>query len=182
MGDPAALRRIGHPHPDRARSAQGWRRFVVRTRADAARLVRALRAPRVPRSGPPPPAGMLVGRVRVRRLMDAPDPRDGTRVLVDEAWPRGVEREGAPVDAWMPEAAPSRPLRAAYGAVPGVHRGFRRAYLAELRGGAKADVVARLRRVLRDGPLTLLTGVRDLPNAAAVVLAHAVTHGRTPKS
>src|SRR5688572_20063102 len=43
VGDAAALRRIGAPHPDRERSKAGWRRARVRTHADAARLVQALR-------------------------------------------------------------------------------------------------------------------------------------------
>jgi uncharacterized protein YeaO (DUF488 family) len=65
--------------------------------------------------------------------------------------------------------------------VSGIHRGFRRHYLAELRGGAAAALVSRLRSLHRKGGVTLLTGVRDLPHCAAIVLAHAVTHGRTPK-
>jgi uncharacterized protein YeaO (DUF488 family) len=184
-GSPAAMRRLGTPHPDRARSAEGWRRFVVRTNADAARLVHALRTPREKSTGEPRAArapAFVVGRVSVRRLVDPRREEDGVRVFVDESWPRGVRREDADVDAWMPDVAPSRAIRAAFGPVPAYERGFRRAYLAELKGGAKAESVSRLRHLLKNGALTLLTGVRDVAGSHARVLADAVTHGRTPRA
>ena len=31
--------------------------------------------------------------VRVRRIYDEPTPGDGTRVLVDRVWPRGLDRK-----------------------------------------------------------------------------------------
>ncbi len=185
VGDAPSLRRLGVPHPEAALSRQGWRRFRVRTHADGARLVHALRPPRDKATGEVAPrraAPFVVGRVRVRRLTDPPAPEDGARVLVDERWPAGVRREDCRVDAWMPEAAPSRVLRAAYGAVPAQQRGFRRAYLAELTGGPKAAVVSRLRHLARQGPLTLLTDVREVQGSHARVLAAAVTRGRTPRA
>lgn|GEM_PF-3463918 len=182
VGDPAAMRRFGDPHPDRTLSARGWRQAVVRNQADGARVVDVLR----PQAGPSllrPRAhgGLTVGTVRVRYLLDAGGPEDGTRVFVDVAWPKDIAKGKVRLDQWMPQVAPSTTLRAAYGMVSGIHRGFRRHYLAELRGGAAASLVSRLRALNRQGGVTLLTGVRDLPHCAAIVLAHAVTHGRTPK-
>jgi uncharacterized protein YeaO (DUF488 family) len=34
--------------------------------------------------------------VRVRRVYDEPEPDDGTRVLVDRVWPRGLTKDKAP--------------------------------------------------------------------------------------
>ncbi len=182
-GNPSALRRLGSPHPDRTRSAAGWRRVVVRTHADAARAVHAPRSPRGEEGDAPRPqtTGLLVRRVRVRRLGAPPSPDDGTRVFVDPSWPHGVRREESRVDLWLPAVAPSTPVREAFGVVPVGRRGFRRAYLAELRGGPRAELVARLRRILRQGPLTLLTALREVEHSAAVVLADVVSRGRTPK-
>lgn len=34
----------------------------------------------------------MAADVRVRRVYDEPSPEDGTRVLVDRVWPRGLGR------------------------------------------------------------------------------------------
>ena len=189
VGNPAALRSLGSPHPDAARSAAGWRRVLVRTQADAARVVNALRAPLTKSTGQaagprrkwaPEGDAVLVGRIRVRRLEDPPQDADGARVLVDAEWPKDMPRDAVPLLAWMPEAAPSPLVRRAYGPVPSRDAKFRRAYLAELRGSSKAEAVSRLRHLARAGPLTLLTAVRDVAHSAAWVLARAVSQPRTP--
>jgi len=36
--------------------------------------------------------------VRARRVYDDPTPADGTRVLVDRIWPRGLARSAARID------------------------------------------------------------------------------------
>jgi uncharacterized protein YeaO (DUF488 family) len=184
-GSERGLRNLGVPHPDPARSARGWRRMEVRTHRDGDVVVTTLRAPRdkatnvetavVTRRTRAPG-----GSVTVRRADAPPRPEDGTRVLVDAAWPAGLDREGAAVAEWMPGAAPSAPLRRAYGVAPARQRGFRRRYLAELRGSAKAEEVSRLRAIARKGPLTLLTTVREIEVSAAFVLADAVSRVHTP--
>lgn len=184
VGDAVALRRIGTSHPDPARSAAGWRRSEVRTRRDAAVALHALERRGVPdprlrgrealREGP-------VGVVRVRRVDEPKREGDGTRVLVDAVWPKGLPKDGGAIDEWMPGVAPSAALHKAFGPAPARTRGFRRAYLAELRGGAKAEDVSRLRTHLRRGALTLVTVVRDVDLSAATVLAAAVARAKTPR-
>ena len=39
--------------------------------------------------------------VRVRRVYDEPEPDDGTRVLVDRIWPRGLSKDKARLDQWF---------------------------------------------------------------------------------
>jgi uncharacterized protein YeaO (DUF488 family) len=39
--------------------------------------------------------------VRVRRVYDEPEPYDGTRVLVDRIWPRGLTKDKAQLDQWF---------------------------------------------------------------------------------
>src|SRR5690242_4368686 len=55
------------------------------------------------------PAGALL--VGLKRAYEKADERDGTRVLVDRLWPRGVSKDTARLDAWMKELAPSDELR-----------------------------------------------------------------------
>jgi uncharacterized protein YeaO (DUF488 family) len=50
---------------------------------------------------------MSVYRVRAARVYDAPDPDDGTRVLADRLWPRGLSKDKARVDLWLKAIAPS---------------------------------------------------------------------------
>ena len=49
--------------------------------------------------------------VRLKRVYDNAVPEDGTRVLVDRLWPRGLSREAAKVDLWLKDVAPSDKLR-----------------------------------------------------------------------
>ena len=49
--------------------------------------------------------------VRVRRVYDGPEPDDGTRVLVDRVWPRGLTKDKARLDQWFKQVAPSTQLR-----------------------------------------------------------------------
>lgn len=188
VSDERVLRRVGMPHPDRERSAAGWRLLRVRTHRDASRVVSALKAPRVKSTGEERGARrlllrteLLVGSVHVRRLEDAPRPDDGARIFVDVAWPHGFDQARARIDDWMPEVAPGPKVREAFGPAPGRTRGFRRAYLQELKGSSKASYVSRLRRLANEGPLTLVTAIRDVALSHAAILVQAITKGRTPR-
>lgn len=52
--------------------------------------------------------------VHVRRIYEAPAQADGTRVLVDRIWPRGMTKEKAHLDEWCRQVAPSTALRKWY--------------------------------------------------------------------
>lgn len=39
--------------------------------------------------------GTASGRIRVRRIYEPPATDDGTRILVDRLWPRGMSKERA---------------------------------------------------------------------------------------
>ena len=69
--------------------------------------------------------------VRMRRVYDDPSLADGTRVLVDRIWPRGLAKATARIDEWARVVAPSTELRRWYGHDPGKFDQFRRRYEAE---------------------------------------------------
>ena len=46
--------------------------------------------------------------IRIKRVYEKAAPGDGTRVLVDRLWPRGLTKRQAAVDTWLRELAPSR--------------------------------------------------------------------------
>lgn len=116
-------------------------------------------------------------QVRLRRVYDDPSPDDGVRVLVDRVWPRGISKSAARLDEWLKDVAPSTELRGWYGHRPERFTEFRRRYLAELADPDRAAALERIRTLLRQGPVTLLTATKDIEHSQAAVLADLVRSG-----
>jgi len=93
---------------------------------------------------------------------------DGTRILVDRLWPRGIAKDKARIDLWLKEIAPSQALRKRFHGKPDEWDAFRAAYAAELENAEAA--VNELRDRLRNGPVTLLYAARDERRNNAVAL------------
>jgi uncharacterized protein YeaO (DUF488 family) len=110
------------------------------------------------------------GKVRLRRVYEAPDPDDGVRVLVDRLWPRGLSKDEARVDEWPKSVTPSTELRRWYHGPDGEYEEFRRRYEAELADPAAAEALSRLRALAAEGPLTLLTAAKEPDRSHAAVL------------
>jgi uncharacterized protein YeaO (DUF488 family) len=110
-------------------------------------------------------------RIHVRQAYAAVDADDGTRVLVDRLWPRGLTKSDAHIDDWAKDVAPSPELRVWFHHEPARFAEFRRRYLDELGTPASLAALERLRAIADRGPLTLLTATRDLEHSQAVVLA-----------
>ncbi len=108
--------------------------------------------------------------VQLKRAYDAPEASDGTRVLVDRLWPRGLSKERARIDLWLKDIAPSAGLRQWYGHAPERWEEFRRRYLAELREEPAREALERLRGLARQGPVTLVVGARDSEHSDGAVL------------
>ena len=43
----------------------------------------------------------MAADVRIKRIYEPTSPEDGTRLLVDRVWPRGVTREAAALPMWI---------------------------------------------------------------------------------
>jgi uncharacterized protein YeaO (DUF488 family) len=110
-------------------------------------------------------------KVQVRRVYDDPAPGDGTRVLVDRIWPRGMTKEKASLDDWCKQVAPSTELRKWYGHDPGRFEEFSRRYREELTEPERAEALAHLRGLAQAGTLTLLTASKAADISEAAVLA-----------
>ena len=114
---------------------------------------------------------MAGGKVRVRRVYEEPERADGTRVLVDRIWPRGLTKAKAALDEWCKEIAPSTELRKWYSHDPERFEEFGRRYQAELKDPRRAEALAHLRGLAKDRQLTLLTATRQPEISEAAVLA-----------
>lgn len=118
-----------------------------------------------------------VGRsvdVRVRRIYDPVESDDGTRVLVDRLWPRGLKRDAVALDDWCKQVAPSSELRAWYRHAPERFEEFSRRYEAELEEPERAAALAKLVESSRKGRLTLLTATKAVEISQAAVLARVI--------
>lgn len=114
--------------------------------------------------------------IRIRRVYDDPQPDDGTRVLVDRIWPRGLRKDAAHLDDWAKDVAPSSELRTWYGHDPAKFGEFRDLYTTELAQGRPQAALGRLRTLAAEGPVTLLTATKDIGISQAAVLAQLLQH------
>jgi uncharacterized protein YeaO (DUF488 family) len=106
----------------------------------------------------------------LKRIYEPLDASDGTRILVDRLWPRGIARDKARIDLWLKEVAPSDALRKRFHGKPDDWDAFRAAYFAELEAAAVQAAVQNLLEHLRKGPVTLLYAARDQRRNNAVAL------------
>jgi uncharacterized protein YeaO (DUF488 family) len=110
-------------------------------------------------------------KVQVRRIYDTHLTGDGTRVLVDRVWPRGLTKTKADLDEWCKQVAPSTELRRWYSHDPARFDEFARRYHTELEQPERSDALAHLRDLAKDRTLTLLTATKQPEISEAEVLA-----------
>ena len=102
---------------------------------------------------------IAAGNVRLKRAYERPSTDDGTRILIDRLWPRGVPRKAAALDLWMKDIAPSSELRTWFGHDLARWQEFRRRYVDEIR--RNAVLFGELRALARQGPITLVYSAHD---------------------
>lgn len=123
-------------------------------------------------------ARIKAANIKLKRAYEPPSPDDGTRILVDRLWPRGVAKADAALDLWTKELAPSTELRQWFGHDPARWAEFQVRYAGEVR--QHADELERIRTLAREGPVTLVYAARDEQHNEAVVLRNLVL-GRKPR-
>jgi uncharacterized protein YeaO (DUF488 family) len=107
--------------------------------------------------------------IQIKRVYAPPDKADGTRVLVDRLWPRGLRKDRAALTLWLKEIAPSPALREWFGHDPARWAEFNQRYRAELAGSE--GPVSRLADLSKLGRLTLLYAAHDPAHNHALILA-----------
>src|SRR5215469_2554898 len=113
------------------------------------------------------------GEIRLKRAYASPELGDGTRILVDRLWPRGIKKANAAIDHWFKDIAPNAELRRWFGHRPERWPEFRRRYLAELQ--ERPELIEEIRKATRAGPVTLVYAARDEAHNDAVVLKELLT-------
>jgi uncharacterized protein YeaO (DUF488 family) len=108
--------------------------------------------------------------VALKRAYDEPAASDGTRVLVERLWPRGLSKERAHIDLWLKDVAPSTELRQWFHHDPQKFPEFRRRYETELKSETAQEALTKLREIAKQGQLTLVFAAHDAEYSNAVVL------------
>ena len=114
---------------------------------------------------------MFRGNFRVintKRVYEAVSSTDGTRLLVERLWPRGVKKTSLKINGWPKDVAPSTELRQWFGHDPAKWDEFRRRYFAELR--ARPDVWRPIIEAAHHGTVTLIYSSHDTKHNNAVAL------------
>lgn len=106
--------------------------------------------------------------LRLKRAYEPADDQDGTRILVDRLWPRGVSKAKAALDDWMKQIAPTTELREWFGHDPARWGEFQHRYRAELAEHA-ADL-HHIRELAAKGVVTLVYSAHDTAHNDAIVL------------
>jgi len=112
--------------------------------------------------------GDIQGTFRVKRIYEPPADNDGFRVLVDRLWPRGMPKEGAAVDLWLKDVAPSTELRKEFNHRPERFAEFTDHYRLEL--DSNPAVEALLELATGHPRVTLLYAARNTEENNARVL------------
>jgi uncharacterized protein YeaO (DUF488 family) len=106
--------------------------------------------------------------LRIKRVYEQPDRDDGTRILVDRLWPRGLTKEKAKVDLWLKDVAPSTALRKWFAHDPAKWTEFQTRYREELK--SNKEPLSLLKQEAAKGTATLVYGARDQQHNEAVIL------------
>src|SRR5438128_7631092 len=118
--------------------------------------------------------------VRVKRAYDKPALSDGVRVLVEAKWPRGLAKEAARVDMWLPALAPSETL-VKWFAHPGMLSALQRKYFTELKTPQATEALEHVYNyLLKEKTVKLLYGGNDPVLNGAMLLKDLLDGHRKP--
>jgi uncharacterized protein YeaO (DUF488 family) len=106
--------------------------------------------------------------IKIKRAYEEHEKEDGTRILVDRLWPRGVTKRSAKINEWMKDIAPSDELRRWFQHDPNKWEEFKRRYRRELEH--KKELIERLHAISRNETLTLVYSAKDSAHNQAIVL------------
>ena len=120
--------------------------------------------------------------VKLKRAYDKPSLSDGERVLVDRLWPRGIKKDGARIDHWLRNLAPSDELRKWYHSSDN-WTVFKKRYFKELCTPEASADLGKLYELLEDGdPVTLIYSSKNSERNNAVALKELLDGMKKPPS
>jgi uncharacterized protein YeaO (DUF488 family) len=106
--------------------------------------------------------------ITLKRAYDSVSRNDGTRILVERLWPRGISKKALQVDAWLKEVGPSTELRKWFSHDPNKWGQFRRRYFREL--DLRPEAWQPIASAARHGRVTLVYSSHDTEHNNAIAL------------
>ena len=107
--------------------------------------------------------------IRIKRIYERAEKRDGFRILVDRLRPRGVSKEKAALNLWLKDIAPSTTLRKWFGHDSKKWKMFQKKYKSEIM--ANKGILKELKGIAKKkNTITLLYAAKDEEHNEAVVL------------
>ncbi len=116
----------------------------------------------------PVAASIAATNVQLKRAYEPATTDDGTRVLIDRLWPRGVRKDQAALDLWLKDLAPSTALRQWFDHDPARWAEFQARYADEVQ--QQPALFQQLRDLALNGRITLVYAAHDTAHNDAVVL------------
>lgn len=110
----------------------------------------------------------MKSQINIKRIYETPSKQDGTRILVDRLWPRGIKKENAHIDLWEKQIAPTNELRKWYAHEVKKWIDFKKKYTAELENNGALDGL--IKECKEHNKITLLYAAKDEVHNNAVVL------------
>lgn len=108
--------------------------------------------------------------IRVKRVYEKFDITDGTRILVERLWPRGVRKNTPNIDMHMKDVAPSNELRKWYAHDPAKWESFKVRYRKELDENP-SQVSKLIEIVATNDTVTFVYAASDPDHNSAIFLA-----------
>lgn len=106
--------------------------------------------------------------INIKRVYDQASATDGTRILVERLWPRGVKKDSLKIESWHKDVGPSTELRKWFSHDPAKWNEFRRRYYVELESNPEAW--RPIAEAARHGTVTLIYSSHDTEHNNAVAL------------
>lgn len=106
--------------------------------------------------------------IYIKRVYDPPARTDGTRLLVERLWPRGMKKEAVKLDGWLREVAPGTELRKWFSHDPAKWPEFQKRYRAEL--ARHPEAWQPILDAAKHGDVTLLFSSHDAEHNNVVAL------------
>lgn len=106
--------------------------------------------------------------IQVKRVYDPAASDDGTRLLVERLWPRGMKKEEAKLDEWIKDVAPSTELRKWFSHDPVKWPEFQKRYRAEL--DKHPEAWQPILDAAKKGKVTLLFSSHDTEHNNVIAL------------
>jgi uncharacterized protein YeaO (DUF488 family) len=122
---------------------------------------------------------IAAANIKMKRAYEAARSSDGTRILIDRLWARGVRKTETAIDLWTRDIAPTTALRKWFGHDPARWHEFRRRYSDEIH--RHQDRLGKLRALARTGRITLVFAAHDEAHNDAVVLREILLGRRIPR-